>query len=104
TKARPTSSLSPLSLHDALPIFSDTIPVTGSRTIQTDGVSNTLAVGWAEILTSGSIGGTAIFGAQVAGQADSEAAVPIASIAGRRSEEHTSELQSRENLVCRLLL
>src|SRR5690606_39766867 len=24
--------------------------------------------------------------------------------AGRRSEEHTSELQSRENLVCRLLL
>src|SRR5690606_41872219 len=25
-------------------------------------------------------------------------------IAGARSEEHTSELQSRENLVCRLLL
>src|SRR5690606_41631152 len=25
-------------------------------------------------------------------------------IVGRRSEEHTSELQSRENLVCRLLL
>src|SRR5690606_41587847 len=25
-------------------------------------------------------------------------------IAGTRSEEHTSELQSRENLVCRLLL
>src|SRR5690606_40550628 len=25
-------------------------------------------------------------------------------IAQRRSEEHTSELQSRENLVCRLLL
>src|SRR5690606_39451644 len=25
-------------------------------------------------------------------------------IAGMRSEEHTSELQSRENLVCRLLL
>src|SRR5690606_41571647 len=25
-------------------------------------------------------------------------------IAGLRSEEHTSELQSRENLVCRLLL
>src|SRR5690606_41621820 len=27
-----------------------------------------------------------------------------AGVAGRRSEEHTSELQSRENLVCRLLL
>src|SRR5690606_42049883 len=25
-------------------------------------------------------------------------------VAGHRSEEHTSELQSRENLVCRLLL
>src|SRR5690606_41527081 len=29
---------------------------------------------------------------------------PRASGASRRSEEHTSELQSRENLVCRLLL
>src|SRR5690606_40176650 len=28
----------------------------------------------------------------------------IADAAGIRSEEHTSELQSRENLVCRLLL
>src|SRR5690606_42081711 len=27
-----------------------------------------------------------------------------AAFQGRRSEEHTSELQSRENLVCRLLL
>src|SRR5436309_10235038 len=27
-----------------------------------------------------------------------------ARVAGLRSEEHTSELQSRENLVCRLLL
>src|SRR5690606_40436650 len=30
--------------------------------------------------------------------------VDQASLALRRSEEHTSELQSRENLVCRLLL
>src|SRR5690606_39565825 len=29
---------------------------------------------------------------------------PEASDVGKRSEEHTSELQSRENLVCRLLL
>src|SRR5690606_41335135 len=27
----------------------------------------------------------------------------FASVIGKRSEEHTSELQSRENLVCRLL-
>src|SRR5690606_40116914 len=32
------------------------------------------------------------------------AAVKAARGAGFRSEEHTSELQSRENLVCRLLL
>src|SRR5436309_15967180 len=29
---------------------------------------------------------------------------PCSRVAGPRSEEHTSELQSRENLVCRLLL
>src|SRR5690606_40016099 len=29
---------------------------------------------------------------------------PPGHFVGRRSEEHTSELQSRENLVCRLLL
>src|SRR5690606_40949414 len=29
---------------------------------------------------------------------------PLAEIGALRSEEHTSELQSRENLVCRLLL
>src|SRR5690606_41860860 len=29
---------------------------------------------------------------------------PVVRRATRRSEEHTSELQSRENLVCRLLL
>src|SRR5690606_41356175 len=29
---------------------------------------------------------------------------PIATTSDKRSEEHTSELQSRENIVCRLLL
>src|SRR5690606_41825460 len=29
---------------------------------------------------------------------------PVARLQAARSEEHTSELQSRENLVCRLLL
>src|SRR5688572_31676061 len=33
-----------------------------------------------------------------------EIAVPDAVIIERRSEEHTSELQSQSNLVCRLLL
>src|SRR5690349_24066089 len=30
--------------------------------------------------------------------------IQVAAIVGRRSEEHTSELQSRRDLVCRLLL
>src|SRR5690606_40850888 len=34
----------------------------------------------------------------------SESGCPTVAHAGCRSEEHTSELQSRENLVCRLLL
>src|SRR5690606_39531328 len=36
--------------------------------------------------------------------AESCEAAALAAAAGARSEEHTSELQSRENLVCRLLL
>src|SRR5690606_27958975 len=39
-----------------------------------------------------------------AGAAPAPAPVPGRGRLPRRSEEHTSELQSRENLVCRLLL
>jgi hypothetical protein len=54
-----------------------TIAPGGSRTIQTDGTGATLETGWAQLSTSFAVGGTAIFGAQVPGQPDSEAAVPI---------------------------
>src|SRR5690606_41559547 len=37
-------------------------------------------------------------------EAEGTGAYAIATYPGSRSEEHTSELQSRENLVCRLLL
>src|SRR2546426_2282413 len=55
------------------------------------------------------IGGTDEIGAHVAVSAvarPGEVDVPVASAAGAidRSEEHTSELQSPCNLVCRLLL
>src|SRR3712207_7779292 len=33
-----------------------------------------------------------------------QSVVRVASVPGQRSEEHTSELQSRQYLVCRLLL
>src|SRR5690606_40493736 len=42
--------------------------------------------------------------ARLLGHRDLHAAVLRPDLAGGRSEEHTSELQSRENLVCRLLL
>src|SRR3712207_8728749 len=41
---------------------------------------------------------------QAALQAEAEASRRGAALAGVRSEEHTSELQSRQYLVCRLLL
>src|SRR5690606_41934932 len=83
-----TSSATPanstLSLHDALPISSARPPAAPGRTEA----------------------------ASVADRAVDELAeqVGVAVVAGvlldhvDRSEEHTSELQSRENLVCRLLL
>src|SRR5215475_14335700 len=43
-------------------------------------------------------------GAAVGFQSDARGFALTAEQLGRRSEEHTSELQSRENLVCRLLL
>src|SRR3712207_7711969 len=38
------------------------------------------------------------------GRAGGDRAPPVAARQGSRSEEHTSELQSRQYLVCRLLL
>src|SRR5690625_1818550 len=51
-------------------------------------------------------GGTAPVGAVIAVIAaeDEDISEILQSVAGERSEEHTSELQSRGQLVCRLLL
>jgi hypothetical protein len=59
----------------------DTIPVGGSRTIETDGLASTLSTGWAEVVSSQSIGGTAIFRDQTLRQ---EAAVPLLTSGGTR--------------------
>src|SRR5690606_41550835 len=80
----------PLSLHDALPI--------------------SFAIQWGyyvlfEALWDGQTPGKRRLGIRVVqdgGYSVSLAASAVRNIA--RSEEHTSELQSRENLVCRLLL
>src|SRR3712207_7688881 len=79
-----TTEIYTLSLHDALPISSrPAVSSTASR-------------------TSGS---TAMPGPQ--GRRDTamrRARVSVTAVAWSRSEEHTSELQSRQYLVCRLLL
>src|SRR2546427_7339444 len=71
-----TTEIYTLSLHDALPISSPSWWCRRTRRPATGGVMRTSFSGSASM---------------VAG-------------ADRRSEEHTSELQSQSNLVCRLLL
>src|SRR5690606_42046194 len=92
-----TSAFSTLSLHDALPISLVAILLTQSMPERMAVFEVVSALGTVGL----SIGGTA--------QLDSvgKLIIMICMFIGRvggRSEEHTSELQSRENLVCRLLL
>src|SRR5690606_41319379 len=93
-----TLALYPLSLHGALPIFDfngGTI-----RDAAGNNASSTLnAVGpTTGILVDGLTPSVSSF-SPANGSTD---VAPNANLV--RSEEHTSELQSRENLVCRLLL
>src|SRR5690606_41371345 len=86
----PSSATYTLSLHDALPIsFSDLKAFTRRR------FSAVISILLSPLCTKG-------------GRLDlsSQGGLEITSIISlsSRSEEHTSELQSRENLVCRLLL
>jgi hypothetical protein len=70
--------------HDGLQAqLIGTIPSRGSRTIQTDGLSDSLTVVWAELISTNSIGGFAVFRQRVDGRPDQEAAVPLASSLGR---------------------
>src|SRR5207247_11128310 len=78
--APPPTEIYPLSLHDALPIFSRG-PTRTARSCCTP--------------STGSCSGGWRFPRLLAGAARAASA---------RSEEHTSELQSRVDLVCRLLL
>src|SRR5690625_5685032 len=81
----PPTETSPLSLHDALPISSRSSSTPGSWTAPTSSPHSP----WAPISRS-SAGPTSM------------GSWPVGATA--RSEEHTSELQSRGHLVCRLLL
>src|SRR3712207_7433555 len=85
-----TTEIYTLSLHDALPILVDSSPVgqVSCPTViatQADGVLLTVD---AQNTRKGSV----------------QRAMRSLTAVGARSEEHTSELQSRQYLVCRLLL
>src|SRR5690606_41546596 len=97
------SSYCTLSLHDALPISM----VENAGTIIVDTPDETAevmafyrgampALGWTEVRASAT---QAVFETDVA-----SLTISLVRQGETRSEEHTSELQSRENLVCRLLL
>src|SRR5690606_42050987 len=91
----PTSEMYTLSLHDALPIS-----VAGLK------VRPTTWKNGAGPIASCASGIRSLKYALLSAGNGSTRSWPIATSAGpgSRSEEHTSELQSREKLVCRLLL
>src|SRR5690606_41736513 len=95
--ASATAEIYTLSLHDALPILhADVQHVRLGRRDRHDAVPGHRAV---------DLEHDAVIAGEQAVAEDTEA--PREFVRGPldlRSEEHTSELQSRENLVCRLLL
>src|SRR2546429_9323403 len=82
-----TTEIYTLSLHDALPIWSPSAPASSRSAGAPFPTRRSSASGGAARLP-----------------APSRAARGRAAILRSRSEEHTSELQSRLHLVCRLLL
>src|SRR5690606_40726973 len=92
TRTAPTDTYT-LSLHDALPISGDVVYENIEQILQLDGVIPHI-YGKKQTRPFRKMGHVTIT------NHDIQKARQIA----ERSEEHTSELQSRENLVCRLLL
>src|SRR5207302_7645178 len=95
--APPTPAISPLSLHDALPILALARALPRPRGADADaGRRRARRAGAARRGPRRRVGARRRHAAV-------SARAPRRGLA-TRSEEHTSELQSRENLVCRLLL
>src|SRR3712207_6891653 len=86
-----TTEIYTLSLHDALPIFAPDRVQVGR--VRLHPAPDDLDV----VLVPGVVEGVGLR------HPDDEAALDVGGL-GQRSEEHTSELQSRQYLVCRLLL
>src|SRR3712207_8374816 len=89
-----TTEIYTLSLHDALPIF-EPAPVRGHVPGVADGDAEQVRPLAVEVLDELERRGLLALQAELVDRVDQR---------DRRSEEHTSELQSRQYLVCRLLL
>src|SRR5690606_41219293 len=100
--AAAVSQIHALSLHDALPIYEQHVHRTAVRCVELHrvGQADECAGGLLQTLDAAVGNGNALAEAGGAEAFAREQAVEHVT----RSEEHTSELQSRENLVCRLLL
>src|SRR5690606_39764592 len=87
-----TTELYPLSLHDALPIFDADLK-------RVRAVALRAGVEFLDMLEARLVAEPLVLEAALRIRAEQRRRSSVI-----RSEEHTSELQSRENLVCRLLL
>src|SRR5690606_41238008 len=93
----PSSAAAPYSLclHDALPIYDWSAESLGSGVISCPVALSMICIASLSISSA-----TAVLHSTTTAHFRSRLTNRVAD----RSEEHTSELQSRENLVCRLLL
>src|SRR5204863_7215359 len=95
-----TTDIHTLSLHDALPIWGSGYTAAPAVTFSAPPAAGITATGTSTIALTG---GDRVL---LAGTREGvwRAINPAANVRAMRSEEHTSELQSRRDLVCRLLL
>src|SRR5690606_42008985 len=98
SQAAALTEIYPLSLHDALPIFAEHALHRAHRR------AHDLDVGGANVRLGTQALRSFDIGMRAAAARPWLEAQLLDVAAAARSEEHTSELQSRENLVCRLLL
>jgi hypothetical protein len=83
TQANGTPWFLPVAGAGAMSEYSDVIPAGGVRIIETEGASPAVSQGWAQVITPGTISGTAIFRQRLSADHDSEGAVPL-SLSGTR--------------------